>query len=120
MRIGAARNTARWHEPGFHIWRLRNRTASSSISTRTRNLISRGFIPGSSGTRVGKPTRSMNGVIAKRPFGMPCGSGVRRSPPDRLVALEKIVAEFGDPDTSQDRFFRQEESPLSQKTMLEQ
>ncbi|MEY9135000.1 hypothetical protein ACVMII_003904 [Bradyrhizobium diazoefficiens] len=41
-------------------------------------------------------------------------------PADRLAAVEKTASEFGDPDAWRQRFLRQEESPLSQKTMLEQ
>jgi hypothetical protein len=41
-------------------------------------------------------------------------------PPDRLAAVEKTVVEFGDPDAWRERHFRREESPLSQRAMLEQ
>ncbi|MFH0297894.1 hypothetical protein AAFX91_11750 [Bradyrhizobium sp. 31Argb] len=41
-------------------------------------------------------------------------------PADRLAAVEKTAAEFGDPDAWRQRFSRWPESPLSQKAMLEQ
>jgi hypothetical protein len=41
-------------------------------------------------------------------------------PPDRFAAIEKTVAEFGDPDEWRERYFRQAESPLSRTAMLEQ
>lgn len=41
-------------------------------------------------------------------------------PADRLAAIEKTAAEFGDPDAWRERHFRREESPLSQRAMLEQ
>jgi hypothetical protein len=41
-------------------------------------------------------------------------------PADRLAAVEKTAAEFGDPDAWRQRFLRREESPLTQKAMLEQ
>jgi hypothetical protein len=41
-------------------------------------------------------------------------------PGDRLAAVEKTAAEFGDPDAWRERHFRREESPLSQRVMLEQ
>jgi hypothetical protein len=41
-------------------------------------------------------------------------------PPDRLAAIEKTVAEFGDPDAWREQYFRQAESPLSRTAMLEQ
>jgi hypothetical protein len=41
-------------------------------------------------------------------------------PPARQAAIEKTVAEFGDPDAWHEHFFRNEVSPLSRAAMLEQ
>jgi hypothetical protein len=41
-------------------------------------------------------------------------------PSDRRAAIEKTVAEFGDPDAWRERYFQHAESPLSRTTMLEQ
>ncbi|MGD9767927.1 MAG: hypothetical protein AB7U62_09800, partial [Pseudolabrys sp.] len=41
-------------------------------------------------------------------------------PVDRLAAVEKTAAEFGDPDAWRERFFERAESPLSRTAMLEQ
>jgi hypothetical protein len=41
-------------------------------------------------------------------------------PGERLAAVEKTTAEFGDPDAWRERFFDRAESPLSRTAMLEQ
>ncbi len=41
-------------------------------------------------------------------------------PADRLAAVERTAAEFGDPDAWRERFFERAESPLSRAAMLEQ
>lgn len=41
-------------------------------------------------------------------------------PSDRRAALEKTIAEFGDPDAWQERFFARDQSPLTRASMLSQ